>query len=961
MSKTLEQLIYLSGLTHDIGKNTFMFQRKLNVLNNKEPWPKSDPVRHELVSIAFVDQLSSNDKPPLPKYESAWEVPFESLIFKRAPNLLTCLKNIVATHHTLYSHDRDRMYDPITSRCFLFGWKSHLENTTFIQNIPHFFSAAEEQWQQWMPTNYIDKLKQLKTIKTNHVHEAKALILIARWFLIMADHLVSARVLNEHSKVLANTIHDTDKKLGRIGNQSLAYHLNAVGDEALRLYKTCAAQPWKTLSSKSQQNLLNHTTTHPRFLWQKHNCEAIAQELKHKEESPFIPSPVLILNVAGTGAGKTRMNASVLATLRRQSNSNLRITTVLNLRSLTLQTGDAYRDELQLASDELAVVIGDKTTKKLHEQNKQGMRDDIQDDDFAEQTFLSQHTQGFKPPNALCDYFQNKPHATALLCAPCLVATIDYLIAAGEPHKHSNHVDALLRLQHSDLIIDEIDDYSPTSFVAVCRLIEIATMLGRHVVCSSATLPTVMVKQLANAYASGYNMWRSLQHSAQTTHLPQNLIGIVSNYCSATFIKNIQLPKLLTQSGETSSDKVAEVYLQYMRSAEYQVHVQSTNNKATTKSTDTSKTKKVSIASIKQLTHDAVANAIKHSVEQLSNDHSWKHKPTGKTVSLGLIRVGKIKHIPMIVEILSKIPTVFIATYHANDLLIQRHKKEKLLDAVLTRKRSTEVNHPYLNQLLASATTSTVQFIVIASPVEEVGRDHDFDWAIIEPSSVRSIIQTAGRVNRHRLSNVSTANIVLLSHNLNCVTDKANNACERQIHYTRPGFETEENHLPSHDLEDLIPAVQLEDFNAFLRFKTNAFCDMEDRSIAETINAPLDLLTLQKRSKTAWLTRGIYQDYPLRDPSKNQRIFQLTSERSLDEWVLNPKGERVISSFSSITFGNMATRAWLAWSFEELENTCVNTQILPEQGMTVSLTDDNNGLRLHYSPTLGFIRNPNYD
>lgn len=30
------------------------------------------------------------------------------------------------------------------------------------------------------------------------------------------------------------------------------------------------------------------------------------------------------------------------------------------------------------------------------------------------------------------------------------------------------------------------------------------------------------------------------------------------------------------------------------------------------------------------------------------------------------------------------------------------------------------------------------------------GRDHDYDWAIVEPSSMRSIIQLAGRIRRHR-------------------------------------------------------------------------------------------------------------------------------------------------------------------------------------------------------------------
>ena len=40
---------------------------------------------------------------------------------------------------------------------------------------------------------------------------------------------------------------------------------------------------------------------------------------------------------------------------------------------------------------------------------------------------------------------------------------------------------------------------------------------------------------------------------------------------------------------------------------------------------------------------------------------------------------------------------------------------------------------------------------MLGSPVTEVGRDHDYDWAVVEPSSMRSLIQLAGRVRRHHL------------------------------------------------------------------------------------------------------------------------------------------------------------------------------------------------------------------
>ncbi|MDR8345993.1 hypothetical protein FPK41_23920, partial [Acinetobacter baumannii] len=60
--------------------------------------------------------------------------------------------------------------------------------------------------------------------------------------------------------------------------------------------------------------------------------------------------------------------------------------------------------------------------------------------------------------------------------------------------------------------------------------------------------------------------------------------------------------------------------------------------------------------------------------------------------------------------------------------------------------------------LIQKSSSLNIPFIVIATPVEEVGRDHDFDWAIIDASSVQSIVQTAGRVNRHRLEKVQQPN-----------------------------------------------------------------------------------------------------------------------------------------------------------------------------------------------------------
>lgn len=50
----------------------------------------------------------------------------------------------------------------------------------------------------------------------------------------------------------------------------------------------------------------------------------------------------------------------------------------------------------------------------------------------------------------------------------------------------------------------------------------------------------------------------------------------------------------------------------------------------------------------------------------------------------------------------------------------------------------------------------------MTSPVIETGNDLDFDYAILDPISMRSIVQAAGRVRRHRPGAWQEANVLLL-------------------------------------------------------------------------------------------------------------------------------------------------------------------------------------------------------
>ncbi len=58
-------------------------------------------------------------------------------------------------------------------------------------------------------------------------------------------------------------------------------------------------------------------------------------------------------------------------------------------------------------------------------------------------------------------------------------------------------------MMSSDLILDEIDGYEPKSLIAVLRLVQLAAMYGRHVICSSATLSATVADSIYRAFESG--------------------------------------------------------------------------------------------------------------------------------------------------------------------------------------------------------------------------------------------------------------------------------------------------------------------------------------------------------------------------------------------------------------------------------------------------------------------------
>jgi CRISPR-associated endonuclease/helicase Cas3 len=91
-----------------------------------------------------------------------------------------------------------------------------------------------------------------------------------------------------------------------------------------------------------------------------------------------------------------------------------------------------------------------------------------------------------------------------------------------------------------------------------------------------------------------------------------------------------------------------------------------------------------------------------------------------------------------------------------------------------------------------------------------VGRDHDYDWAVVEPSSVRSLIQLLGRVRRHRDGDCGSTNVHVFTRNLRSFTNP------KEAAFRWPGFEANDGafRLKSHDLRSLLEADDLATMDA---------------------------------------------------------------------------------------------------------------------------------------------------
>ncbi len=959
-----------AGLLHDIGKSNCRFQDKLRQLVSLR-----DEIRHEWISVKLLQALRHNGGDWKKSWDTLGTKIEEFVLSDRTVSQDSCnavssaceaIDYLILSHHGLpWNDDNGKSNGPSlpTSRDWLVR-TPHPGNDQIRPAGELPSSILEDYWK--LEKKLRDKYDSSDTLLW------RAILLYARAALIFADHVVSA----EHEKIpgpddgtiYANTDYFDSRK--KEFNQPLGKHLQNVGklasETVWRMSQLTAlkqqrlhSQSLPGMSEESVEKITAPADLASRFAWQNQGAKALAAIREH-----YPDCPALILNMAGTGSGKTRMNARLGCIVSRENRPRLSIS--LNLRSLTLQTGAALSSDLGIGADELATVIGDRTTQELFDKAsaiKNGctaMDDpDNTDENWPERDYICTGNIHLTPE--WMEPFLKTESERLLIGTPLLVSTIDFIIAAGTPDSQGHHVKALLRLMSSDLILDEIDGYEPDALVAVLRLVQLSAFFRRNVICSSATLSLPVALAVETAFKSGVGMLNRLESYQNEKHAPVGYIRALIDD---------MLPPVAEYVGQDNTG-FSQIY-------------QTRLNDIAASLRETPPYRKAMLYPVKTQTRAGWFNAVFEAADTMHRYHQWEFDKTGKTVSFGLVRVASVSAAIDLARFLSeKMPHAKIACYHSQEFLIARFHKERRLDSLLSRKNGNAaiLNDTEIRQTLSASVSDTIPFIVVATPVEEIGRDHDFDWGVIEPSSSQSIVQTAGRINRHRFVLSQYPNVSILQYNLrHCIN--AENDRPEMAAFIYPGYEKQgkrKGGFKTHDLTELLPWADEDGkpvlkIDARLRFDTETclLAEEDDKTISNRLTHYYGINGyFVSQPVHSWiLTTGPYDRTPLRDKTTGKEQWKIVwedgkpdfykKEREPDRW-----SGRLVDVWKRQTSTSMRKidarpNAWLALPPEEMSLLCVEMDIALEQGMQAELLRYKMDAIFEYDPGFGVKRTNTY-
>ena len=794
--RLLISLTSLAGLLHDIGKANAAFQ---SILRGAET--KIEEYRHEAVSVMLLAWLAKESS------DEAW---VRLLLQSLAPESPASLCFDAVARQSL-AEELDRFKDilskksgsPVFSGCaqrdchnkpVLFGllWlilSHHRLPTGSIEpgwaefDVTHYrriknkdnpFSPDLLSVQNlageklpWFESSWLKRaLAELQVLlallrenegeayQKERVHLFDHLRLFARPAFQLADHWMSS--LKKPSAVnsgetrqwaFANSVAGEEtKSLGQL------LHTHSIG--VARYAKAVAGDLFglkQSLPSVSRNKIpssLSKATDDERFLWQDEAVKAIQENIITADDSPFFG-----LILSGTGSGKTIAALKMACSLQQ----NVRLVYASPLRSLTLQSGSAF-EKLGFSREDLTTVIGDPLIKKMFEENSKLSRlssskftaiDACQefDDHSFEVVGGSCWLEASRRVRALQYLRQNKEEGVLkMISTPILAATLDTVMKLSDARR-GGYLSHFLRIATSDLIIDEVDMYSHIDQIAIGRLIESCGFWRNKVFLSSATLNPITAKAFFAMYVKGLEARNALDGYSVNP-----AVGWFSNLIAPKIKTNIDLDEFPLEHSR---------FTQAAAGALEQVPVKRVTRHFATgiKRNDAIQPGRI-LQYVREI-HQATALVS-------SNEH---------TFSLGCIQVVNVKHCQEIALRLCNHRKTHSLKYPEYDYRViclhgrlsfaARNYIETRLDKMLNRSGTSGDLAP-LNQQnvfdFCKQTKAKHRMVILVSTMETTGRDHDFDWGMIESRSERDIIQFAGRIRRHRaaLEDDAARNIIIL-------------------------------------------------------------------------------------------------------------------------------------------------------------------------------------------------------
>ena len=671
-------------------------------------------------------------------------------------------------------------------------WNEPRENVpaatrTAHWHFPHGLPVTQPAWRQ-QAARYARKLQALSQApgQSMVLHDPFAMH-VARLCLMLADHHYSSLTdeaqrtpyrnaayplyantrRNDHQKDSCSRL--LDKGKSPIFNQTLDEHLLGVQAHATLVARSLPSLT-HSLPALKHHKPLKKRSADPRFAWQDK-----AAELAASVRARAAHAGAFIVNMASTGCGKTLGNARVMNALADPA-TGLRCAFAMGLRTLTLQTGRVFQHDLQLNDEQLAIQVGGAASRALFDYWEQQAE---ATGSASSQALLDEAGTVLFEGNdqhPLLQRLTDDAKARALIAAPLLVCTVDHLTPATASLRGGRQIAPMLRLLTSDLVLDEPDDFDMADLPALTRLVHWAGLLGSRVLLSSATLAPALVEGLFLAYRAGRAVYQ--RHRSERPSEPVNICCLWIDEFHQTPQDCADGPAFREAHSQYVRKRIAK-----LQQAEVRRLAQIAPLPDAWSSLDEA-----------ERHQDFARLALAQAWELHQRPHNHSIDASGKCVSLGLIRMANIAPLYDVALAMYALGApapdvrVHLCVYHSQFPLLLRSAIEQQLDTLLNRRgahndHDPALQRPALRALIDAHPEQHHLFIVLGSPVTEVGRDHDYDWAVVEPSSMRSLIQLAGRVRRHRSGAVGGVNMVVLDSNLRHFKDKGKAA------FCKPGFE----------------------------------------------------------------------------------------------------------------------------------------------------------------------------